>query len=954
MKKIHFLILNLFILYNVQAQNFFTLGSATWNINSNNWSTDGTNGCNCSPGGVLNATVIIRSSHVVDVPNSTTIEINNSIEVQNGGTLNLTNGNTNAITSLISNFGSTINVNGGTLNLSNPTSTTINGTLRNASSNLNPIPNGLTFSNNGIYIHAKNGGVIPTATWNTASECRITGVTTTTITPGTSFNQNFGNFTWDCVNQALPQPFNGNMTVAGNIEILNTGTGSGSVVLATGGNFTLTTNNFILNPAVGQVAKFFLANGSRTGTLDLKGNFNDGILPSGTVEFGLVGTGNAIANISFTGTNNQIFNPPPFFRDSQINYQYNLTINKSGPNNKVIFVPLNYNFVPPNILSNTINVINGVFSISRNSPNNQVIDIDNIQGAGTLEMINGSHILNIYGNNSTIANLTTDGSDTQIYYLRAGNQNVFPSSNYRTVGFRGGSGIKTSQGAIVVNQNLLIDTGVNFDVSVSSFVIALRGNWINKGIFTPRNGKVEFIGANPQIIGDNVSTTFYDLTINNTTNVTIANGAGNSVTVLNNLDLLAGKLILNNNLTISGNITATPTNYVVTPILGGQLYRNVSTPDILYPIGSLTQYAPVTLSGGNGGLVGMAFDDSPIPNLPVGATDVAFGSWFMESPTNNVRIRFDKSGSINTFSKIHQLMGGIWVAEQTDFSASPSANYTTTNPQTLGNFAYTIFNPPTSGTITISPTILPNAKLGIPYNQNLTATGGGGTYTFSITSGILPNGLTLSASGVLSGTPLEATTGRTIAITVSDGTITSSQNYNFVVDKGDQFVDISSFVYNNTTEVLSATTSASLPVQFESSNPQVATIQGNVLKINNNAVGEAYIVAFSEGNNDYNPTKKDTVMYLNVLGIVSSVTNEFTKKVSLYPNPNRQDYAYIDVGDSDIVLEEIIITNGLGNKVITVLDKPLYKINIQALESGVYFVQIRTNKGMIMKRFVRL
>lgn len=56
--------------------------------------------------------------------------------------------------------------------------------------------------------------------------------------------------------------------------------------------------------------------------------------------------------------------------------------------------------------------------------------------------------------------------------------------------------------------------------------------------------------------------------------------------------------------------------------------------------------------------------------------------------------------------------------------------------------------------ITVSPTTLPVATQGSPYSQSLTAAGGAGSYTFAITSGSLPPGLTLSSSGVLSGTPL--------------------------------------------------------------------------------------------------------------------------------------------------------------------------------------------------------
>jgi len=70
-------------------------------------------------------------------------------------------------------------------------------------------------------------------------------------------------------------------------------------------------------------------------------------------------------------------------------------------------------------------------------------------------------------------------------------------------------------------------------------------------------------------------------------------------------------------------------------------------------------------------------------------------------------------------------------------------------------------NPATLTITTTSP--LPNAAAGSAYSQTLVATGGISPYTWSLTSGELPPGLTLTA-GVLAGTP---TQGRTYDFTVS-------------------------------------------------------------------------------------------------------------------------------------------------------------------------------------------
>jgi hypothetical protein len=55
--------------------------------------------------------------------------------------------------------------------------------------------------------------------------------------------------------------------------------------------------------------------------------------------------------------------------------------------------------------------------------------------------------------------------------------------------------------------------------------------------------------------------------------------------------------------------------------------------------------------------------------------------------------------------------------------------------------------------IAVSPTALPNAVAGSAYNNSLAASGGSAPYSFTVVSGSLPSGLTLSNTGVLAGTP---------------------------------------------------------------------------------------------------------------------------------------------------------------------------------------------------------
>ena len=72
-----------------------------------------------------------------------------------------------------------------------------------------------------------------------------------------------------------------------------------------------------------------------------------------------------------------------------------------------------------------------------------------------------------------------------------------------------------------------------------------------------------------------------------------------------------------------------------------------------------------------------------------------------------------------------------------------------------------------------TPSPLPSATVGTAYRAQLAATGGSGPYTFAITSGSVPAGLTLSSAGLLSGTPTTAGT-VTFAVQATNSTRVTS------------------------------------------------------------------------------------------------------------------------------------------------------------------------------------
>lgn len=102
----------------------------------------------------------------------------------------------------------------------------------------------------------------------------------------------------------------------------------------------------------------------------------------------------------------------------------------------------------------------------------------------------------------------------------------------------------------------------------------------------------------------------------------------------------------------------------------------------------------------------------------------------------------------------------------TGFYGADSFTYTATNPggtSALATASISVSAP----TITLSPSTLPTMMEGNPYSAAFTTTGGAAPYTYAVTSGSLPGGLMLSASGELVGLPASSGTYH-FTVTVTD------------------------------------------------------------------------------------------------------------------------------------------------------------------------------------------
>jgi subtilisin family serine protease len=129
-------------------------------------------------------------------------------------------------------------------------------------------------------------------------------------------------------------------------------------------------------------------------------------------------------------------------------------------------------------------------------------------------------------------------------------------------------------------------------------------------------------------------------------------------------------------------------------------------------------------------------------------------------------------------------------------SLNASTGAVTGTPTTAGSFSFTVQasdagNPARTdtqamsiavvGVLTVTTTSLPAGSVGQAYSQTVAATGGQTPYTWNVSSGSLPPGLSLDPStGALAGTP---TTAGSFAFTVqvADGTQTDTQNLSISV-----------------------------------------------------------------------------------------------------------------------------------------------------------------------------
>ena len=235
---------------------------------------------------------------------------------------------------------------------------------------------------------------------------------------------------------------------------------------------------------------------------------------------------------------------------------------------------------------NTNRIRNGVFSLT----------------SGTVTVSGSVTTANANANNTSTLTL---GNSSPTLNLAGATPFTLSGTGTNTITFNGTGATVNYSGAA---QTILASTYTNLTLSGSgnkslSGSAAIQGNFTNNATFTYGTSAVTFNGTSPQTIGGTSSTTFYNLTINNT------GTSGNNtiilqqpITVTNVLTLTSGIVTTTstNLLSVTNSATSSISGGSSTSFINGPLKWSLpaslaSGSSYVFPVGVETNYYPLTL-----------------------------------------------------------------------------------------------------------------------------------------------------------------------------------------------------------------------------------------------------------------------------------------------------------------------------------------------------------------------
>jgi hypothetical protein len=428
-----------------------------------------------------------------------------------------------------------------------------------------------------------------------------------------------------------------------------------------------------------------------------------------------------------------------------------------------------------------------------------------------------------------------------------------------------------------------------------------------------------------------------------------------------------------------------PVTYSVSPALPAGLTLNTSTgqitgtptataPPTTYTV-TATQGVCVVTQNYTFAVVCAGITISPA-TLPAATLGVAYSQTITQTGLSGTPTWSISSGTLPPGLTLNSGTGVIsgtpTVLGTSNFTVQVS-NGTCTQTQ-----AYSITVNPSCPTITVSPVTLPNGIVGVSYSQTVTATGGTAPYTFAVTSGSLPAGLTLNAStGVISGTVTSATTS-SFTITATDAssnacTGSTAYSVSFTVVNG-PIIELSGNLDFGDVPVL----------QSAKKTLKIRNIGNAPLNVNSLALPPIVFLASFGGIIEAGGSREVEVIFTPIApttytgqllatsnavagtpfidvkgkGVVpTSIQNNAEITLKAYPNPT-SNLINLKVTNAPMSNCKITVTDMLGRIVLesnASLGQSNHEIqlNLENLADGVYLIQLSHSKGKNVVQVVK-
>jgi len=254
----------------------------------------------------------------------------------------------------------------------------------------------------------------------------------------------------------------------------------------------------------------------------------------------------------------------------------------------------------------------------------------------------------------------------------------------------------------------------------------------------------------------------------------------------------------------------------------------------------------------------------------------------------------------------------------------------------------------------ITTTTLPDGVIGTAYNSTLVATGTT-PITWTIESGNLPAGLTISTGGVISGTPTtEGTFNFTVKATNNYGADTKSLTITILTNEVPPVITTTTLpdgttgtAYNQT---LAATGSTPIIWTIESGNlPNGLTLNDDGI-ISGTPTAEGTFTFTVNATNNVGSDTKELTIRIGSVGIEETLR---ATSVKVYPNPTT---GKLSVSSEQLSVESIEVFDVYGRKLLShhlITSSSNHLIDIFHLTAGTYFLKIATETGTVTKKIIK-